>query len=59
MRNHLFPTRKLEQKVMLKSRYRRLYGDPIPPYQTIMASLFVAENIKQALELLVGYRLAS
>lgn len=48
-RNHFFPTLKLDEKVMVKSRYKRIYGDPKTPYQRVLESPHVSEETKQKL----------
>ncbi len=48
--NHFCPTFKLEQKVAVKSRYRRIYGLPISPYQRVLESAHVSQEVKQRLQ---------
>lgn len=48
--NHFCRTFKLERKVAIKSRYRRIYGKPQTPYERVLASLHVDEKIKEALQ---------
>jgi hypothetical protein len=48
LRNHFCPTMKLDQKVMIKTRYKRLYGDPLTPYARVMASPAVEPGVKAA-----------
>jgi hypothetical protein len=43
---------KLDQKVMIKTRYKRLYGDPLTPYARVMASPAVEPGVKASLKLL-------
>ena len=49
LRNHFYPTFKLEQKIMIKTRYRRIYGDPITPYQRIINSEHIPDDKKKQL----------
>ena len=52
LRNHFYPTMKLDHKIMVLSRYRRIYGNAVTPYQRVMSSLSVPEQTKQALKML-------
>lgn len=47
--NHFCRTFKLEQKIAIKSRYRRIYGDPLTPYERVLASEFVSKESKDRL----------
>lgn len=47
--NHFCRTFKLEQKIAIKSRYRRIYGDPETPYERVLKSPHVADDVKAAL----------
>lgn len=49
LRNHFYPTFKLEQKIMVKTRYKRIYGDPVTPYQRVIQSEHVPNEIKKNL----------
>jgi hypothetical protein len=49
--NHFCRTFKLEQKVAIKSRYRRIYGQPLTPYERVLASPHINEDIKGSLRL--------
>jgi hypothetical protein len=49
LRNHFYPNLKLEQKIMIKSRYKRLYGDPRTPYQRVLQSPHIADDVKHRL----------
>jgi len=49
LRNHFYPTLKLDRKMMILSRYRRKYGDPITPYDRVVASPFVSAERKKNL----------
>lgn len=49
--NHFMPTFKLEDKVRIKSRTRRIYKDPQTPYQRLMDSAYLSENQKLRLKL--------
>lgn len=50
LRNHFYPTFKVEQKVMIKTRCRRIYGDPITPYHRVLNSSHVSDDVKQRLK---------
>lgn len=47
--NHFCRTFKLEQKIAIKSRYRRVYGSPQTPYERVIASEYVAQESKNRL----------
>lgn len=47
--NHFCRTFKLEQKVAIKSRYRRVYGDPQTPYERVLESQYVTQESKNRL----------
>lgn len=47
--NHFCRTFKLEQKIQIKSRYRRIYGDPLTPYERVIASPYVSQESKERL----------
>lgn len=47
--NHFCRTFKLEQKIAVKSRYRRIYGDPQTPYERVLESEFVSQESKNRL----------
>ena len=49
LRNHFFPNFKLHEKVLIRSRYRRKYQQPITPYQRVLESTFVSDQKKQEL----------
>lgn len=48
--NHFCRTFKLEQKIAIKSRYRRIYGEPQTPYERVLESHFVSEESKSRLK---------
>lgn len=48
--NHFFPSFKLADKVLVKSRTRRVYKSPVTPYSRIMNSPFVDEKTKLRLK---------
>lgn len=48
-RNHFVPTFKLCNKIMVKTRYKRIYGDPVTPYKRVLDSPDVSDDTKQAL----------
>lgn len=50
--NHFYPTFKLQDKIRVKSRTRRVYADPQTPYSRIMDSPFVDDERKNKLRLL-------
>jgi 5S rRNA maturation endonuclease (ribonuclease M5) len=50
LRNHFYPTFKLEQKIRIKSRNKRIYGDPLTPYQRVIESDYVDDDIKKELK---------
>lgn len=47
--NHFCRTFKLEQKIAVKSRYRRIYGKPQTPYERVLACSHVSTDVKTAL----------
>ena len=47
--NHFCRTFRLEQKIAVKSRYRRLYGAPQTPYERVLASAHVRDESKSRL----------
>lgn len=49
LRNHFYPTMKLQQKVLVNSRYRRRYSEPMTPYERVMQSPVVTPEQKQTL----------
>ena len=51
LRNHFYPTFKLDARIMVLSRYRRVYGDPKTPYQRVLDSQSVPEDKKEDLRL--------
>jgi hypothetical protein len=48
--NHFCRTFKLEKKVAIKSRYRRIYGTPITPYERVLSSKYVTDDVKVLLK---------
>lgn len=52
MLNHFFPVFKLHDKLRIKSRTRRVYKDPVTPYQRVMNSQHVAEEYKMQLKIM-------
>ena len=49
LRNHFYPTLKLDRKVLVLSRYRRIYGDAKTPYLRVIESPAVSERLKAKL----------
>ena len=47
--NHFCPTFKLEQKIAIKSRYKKIYGEPKTPYQRVLESEFIDDDVKTSL----------
>lgn len=47
--NHFCRTFKLEQKIQIKSRYRRIYGNPLTPYERVLTSRYVSQETKDRL----------
>jgi hypothetical protein len=47
--NHFCRTFKLERKIAIKSRYRRIYGEPETPYERVLSSPHVADTTKERL----------
>jgi len=47
--NHFCRTFKLEQKIAIKSRYKRIYGTPKTPYQRVLESEHVSDETKKRL----------
>jgi hypothetical protein len=50
LRNHFYPTMKLDSRVLILSRYRRRYGDPLTPYERVLRSPDISEETKQRLQ---------
>lgn len=48
--NHFMPTFKLQDKIRIKSRTRRVYGKPVTPYKRIMQSEHVHQDLKEQLK---------
>ena len=49
LQNHFFPVFKLQGKLRVKSRTRRIYGKPITPYQRVLNSEHISEQYKDIL----------
>lgn len=49
--NHFCRTFKLEKKIAIKSRYRRVYGAPLTPYHRVLASPHVSNESKLKLKI--------
>jgi len=49
LRNHFYPTFKIEQKIMIKTRHKRIYGDPVTPYKRVLDSEHVPDDKKEEL----------
>lgn len=49
LRNHFFPTFKLQKKVRVNSRYRRVYETPKTPYQRVLEAVTVPDYTKEKL----------
>lgn len=49
LKNHFYPTFKLDHKIMVKSRYKRIYGDPVTPYERLLESTHIPDSIKDRL----------
>jgi len=47
--NHFCRTFKLKEKIQIKSRYRRVYDDPLTPYERVIASTYVSQETKTRL----------
>ena len=50
LRNHFYPTMKLDNKMMIKTRYKRIYGEPETPYSRVMKSDEVDDATKRKLK---------
>ena len=50
--NHFFPTHKLHEKRQIRSRTRRIYKNPVTPYNRVLASEHVPAEQKAVLETL-------
>ena len=48
--NHFFPSFKLHDKVLVRSRTRRIYKDPVTPYTRVMLSEHVSQERKNLLK---------
>lgn len=49
IKNHFYPTFKLDQKILVKTRHKRIYGDPVTPYERVLESPAVSTSIKERL----------
>jgi hypothetical protein len=49
--NHYIPSFKLADKIRVKSRTRRIYKEPVTPYQRLMESPYTSESQKLRLKL--------
>jgi len=49
--NHFCRTFKLVQKIAIKSRYRRIYGTPLTPYERVINSIHVSDDVKSRLSM--------
>ena len=47
--NHFYPSFKLEEKVLVHTRHRRIYLAPMTPYDRVMESPFVDKKEKEKL----------
>lgn len=47
--NHFCPSLKLLSKIRIGSRYRKTYETPTTPYQRVLASPYVSDEVKQRL----------
>ncbi len=50
--NFFCPSFKLKEKVLVGSKYKRVYDDPMTPYERVMESEHVGEDRKKSLEML-------
>jgi len=50
--NHFFPTHKLHEKRQIRSRTRRIYKNPVTPYNRVLASEHVPAEQKAVLKTL-------
>jgi len=48
--NHFFPTMKLVEKKKINSRYYKRYDTPMTPYQRLMESEHISQDVKDRLE---------
>jgi hypothetical protein len=49
LRNHFYPTLKVDRKIMIMSRAKRVYGKALTPYERIITSPHVSKERKDAL----------
>lgn len=49
MLNHFYPTNKLKDKQLVKSKRKRFYDKPCTPYTRVLGSSYVSEDAKQKL----------
>ena len=57
LRNHFFPTLKLVEKVLVRSRYKRVYDEPRTPYARVLASSQVSDEVKRQLREVITPRI--
>lgn len=50
LRNHFYPTLKLDRRVMVLSRYRRIYKEALTPYERVIASPVIDKDAKEQLQ---------
>ena len=50
LKNFFHPNMKLNNKIRTNSRFRRFYGDPLTPYERVMQSPQIPDEIKLKLE---------
>jgi hypothetical protein len=48
--NHFCPSLKLKSKIRIGSRYHKKYEEPTTPHQRVIASPYVADEVKQQLQ---------
>ncbi len=49
LRNHFYPTLKVDHKLMIMSRAKRIYGKALTPYERIITSPHLPRELKDAL----------
>ena len=49
LRNHFYPTFKLDDKIMIKTRHKRIHEKPVTPYQRVLDSKYINQETKDNL----------
>jgi hypothetical protein len=49
LKNHFYPTRKLKKKIHLGGKTKKIYDEPLTPYERVLMHPSISENQKQRL----------